>query len=195
MIKKIVRKIIKEFLQSGLIEPEEESLYTYGVELTVVSFFNSLWMIGLGIVLEYPLFGIIYVLILGSVRTQIGGYHSKSYLGCFICYNIFFGVSLLICSLLCRIHFDLFFISMIGITYLMIIYMFAPVSSLKKLNIQEKAAAKWKAIRRSVFWMAAALIFFNIDKYISYEIISVLGISIILMLSELLKKKIRYIKN
>lgn len=98
MIKKIVNRLIDELLQNKIIRPEEKKLYEYGVELLVASIFNSMWIIGIGVIFGSLILSFIYILILGSVRTQIGGYHAKTYFSCFICYNVFFGISLLFCD-------------------------------------------------------------------------------------------------
>lgn len=190
MIKKLVRIITEELICSEIIQPEEKSLYMYGIELTVVSLINSIWMIGVSWIIADPILGLLYVLILGSVRTQLGGYHAKTYAGCFFCYNIIFCSSLLICRILDDIRVGVSYILAVGCIYLCIIYRFAPVPSLKKLNMEEKKYAKRKAFIGTVGWLILAVLFAGWKKIYALEIIAVLGISIFLMGTEKIKKQI-----
>ena len=99
MIEKIVNNLVKNLLKIEIIKSEEKVLYEYGIRLLLTSIFKSIWIIGVAAFLGYPILGVIYILILGNVRTQLGGYHAKSYGGCFVCYNIFFAFSILIFKL------------------------------------------------------------------------------------------------
>ena len=107
MIKLIINNIIKYLVQMDIIQIEETAVYEYGIELLLVSIFNAIWILVLGIVLKCPVLSVIYIYILASVRTQIGGYHAQTYIGCFVCYNLFFLVSLLFCKALNLMNIDL----------------------------------------------------------------------------------------
>lgn len=184
MIKKIVNKLIDELLQNKIIKPEEKPLYEYGLELTIVSLLNSIWIIGVGMILDCLILSVVYILILGSVRTQIGGYHAKSYVSCFLCYNIFFAISYLFCKVLIVFNLSKKTIIMVGCIYILIIYLFAPVTRRRILNKSKKRQARNKAIYLTIFWIFTSVTMRYSFEYYSYSIVIILGISIILMLME-----------
>ena len=171
-----------------IIQIEETAVYEYGVELLLVSIFNAIWILVLGIVLKCPVLSVIYIYILASVRTQIGGYHAQTYIGCFVCYNLFFLVSLLFCKALNLMNIDLVNIFLIGIVYILLIHKFAPIPRTNSMDKYEMKEANRKASINSAFWICFALILENYKKYWSYETISVLFISIMLMFLEKLKQ-------
>lgn len=189
MIEKIVNNLVKNLLKIEIIKSEEKVLYEYGIRLLLTSIFNSIWIIGVAAFLGYPILGVIYILILGNVRTQLGGYHAKSYGGCFVCYNIFFAFSILICKFLSFIRCNRLEMAFIGGVYLLIIYKFAPVPFAKKLDSSEKNIAKKNALGRTALWICIAILLRNCEEYWAFEILAVLGISIVLMLTELNKKE------
>lgn len=180
----IINVLIKNLLEMKIIKLEEKGVYEYGIKLLLTSLFNAFWIMCIAIILQRPMLGIIYILILATVRTQIGGYHAKSYLGCFVCYNIFFAFSIFICKILHLIKCNEIMIALIGTIYLLLIYKFAPVPFAKILDDDEKKEARRKAFSRSFLWITIAVLVFGFKKYWSYEILSVLGISIFLMLTE-----------
>ena len=168
MIEKIVNNLVKNLLKIEIIKSEEKVLYEYGIRLLLTSIFNSIWIIGVAAFL---------------------GYHAKSYGGCFVCYNIFFAFSILICKFLSFIRCNRLEMAFIGGVYLLIIYKFAPVPFAKKLDSSEKDIAKKNALGRTALWICIAILLRNYEEYWAFEILAVLGISIVLMLTELNKKE------
>ena len=191
MIKLIINNIIKYLVQMDIIQIEETAVYEYGIELLLVSIFNAIWILVLGIVLKCPVLSVIYIYILASVRTQIGGYHAQTYIGCFVCYNLFFLVDSILSSyftLKPLRYIDLINIFLIGIVYILLIHKFAPIPRTNSMDKYEMKEANRKASINSAFWICFALILENYKKYWSYETISVLFISIMLMFLEKLKQ-------
>ena len=189
MIEKIVNNLVKNLLKIEIIKSEEKVLYEYGIRLLLTSIFNSIWIISVAAFLGYPILGVIYILILGNVRTQLGGYHAKSYGGCFVCYNIFFAFSILVSKFLSFIRCNRLEMAFIGGVYLLIIYKFAPVPFAKKLDSSEKDIAKKNALGRTALWICIAILLRNYEEDWAFEMLAVLGISIVLMLTELNKKE------
>lgn len=187
MIKNIVNELIIELLEDKIIRPEERGLYEYGLELAIVSLLNAVWIIGVSLVFRCPALGIIYVLILGSVRTKLGGYHAKSYGACFFCYNIFFVVSYLLCKALDVCNFSRGMIIVAGCFYAVIIYLFAPVTRGNILDRGERRQARNKAVFLTAVWIAISVVIRYRSEYSSYSIVVVLGLSVLLMMTEKMK--------
>ena len=74
--------------REGIIQDFEIPLYHYGFELLLSSVFNAVWILMWGFITERKMLAIVYIVILATVRTQIGGYHANSYRKCFLCYSL-----------------------------------------------------------------------------------------------------------
>lgn len=76
--------ILRFLLKQNVIENDEDSIAycRYGIEITISSLFNVLLILIIGVLFEYVLLSILFLLIFINMRRYTGGYHASTYLGC-----------------------------------------------------------------------------------------------------------------
>lgn len=88
---KILAKIITCVLvKEKIISRDDIEIYKYGVELLISTGVNLLLGLLLGGLLHSIMSGVIYFMVLATLRTQAGGYHASTYLWCGTIYCISF---------------------------------------------------------------------------------------------------------
>ena len=184
--------------REGIIQDFEIPLYHYGFELLLSSVFNAVWILMWGFITERKMLAIVYIVILATVRTQIGGYHANSYRKCFLCYSLAFLTVIVMVEMCGFLKLPLGFLGFVSIVLLIIEFFWAPVLHTKILTQEEKKTSRKKGIGRTVIWVVIMhfVYWYNI-KY-AYQIFCVLLLCIILMIVEkyLQKRKfVRGIKN
>lgn len=184
MLTDAANKIVQMLLSQQIIEDEQKNLYQYGFELLISSLLSAVWIVILGVALNRFSVAVIYILILMTVRTQIGGFHADSYKSCFLYYNLFFGVALIFTEVCMKFRPDGWIVSFLLCLMFLLEYFLAPVPHRKQLNIQEKELARSKGILRTAGWCVLLGFFWKWNREWSYEISIVLLISTVLMAAE-----------
>lgn len=182
-------KCVHFLLEERVIDESRVELYQYGFELLAASVMDAAWILILGFWLDDFFTALVYVLILSTVRTQIGGFHASTYFRCFLCYTVFWGVVVLLTRLCAAMRITLTGLIVLSCMVLFVIYLKAPVPHNKKLDEEEKAEARKKGLVRTVVWLG---IMFGASSYglkYAYSIISVLVLSVALMIVEWILQK------
>lgn len=86
MLHKISAKLAKK-LSNGLCE-EKEAVYTYGVEIILSTLIGIDSIMLISWLLNEFQSGMIFLALFAPLRVFTGGYHAKTYSGCFIISNI-----------------------------------------------------------------------------------------------------------
>lgn len=106
-------------------EEEELEFIVYGLKILGTSILTSIIILLSGIILGQPISAVIYLSILIMLRRNVGGYHSKTYLGCLFITIISFFIIILLENVLIHNHKEI--IGIIFIIYSTIkIYMTIP---------------------------------------------------------------------
>ncbi len=78
----MIDKFIKSCILQSAIDEDEVEVIFYGMKIIGTSILTSLVIILIGIIMRQPMSAIIYLSVLILLRRNMGGYHSKTYLGC-----------------------------------------------------------------------------------------------------------------
>lgn len=84
-------KVVSEFIEYYALQTskdkDEIEIITYGLKILGSTFLTSVLIILSGVIIGHPISSLIYLSILFLLRRNVGGYHSKTYLGC-LCITI-----------------------------------------------------------------------------------------------------------
>lgn len=191
ILKKISNAIVEWLMDLQVIEESEKEFYQYGFQLLVSSLIDAIWVLFWGGVTGRASLAISYVLILITVRTQIGGFHASTYFRCFISYTLFFIISVILYDICIKYKMS---ITILGILILAIFafeIFFSPVPHRKKLSNEERIQAKVCGIKRTSIWILLAIVGWHIIPQWSYAIVTVLCVSVALMMWEFVYQKIK----
>ena len=153
MLSLISKKLIHILLKDEIIDRTNIELYQYGIELLVSSFLNILWIIGIGIIIQEIFLAVVYILILATVRTQIGGYHADTYEKCFVCYTVVFAGIFLVADIFMIMKLSASILAVWSGAFLIMEYIYAPTTRHKKLNAVQMCKAKKRGMCRTIVWM------------------------------------------
>lgn len=82
MIKKAAVWSTSWLCANGIVEPEKDKIYAYGMELVLSGLVNVLSVLLISILLFHPSDGLLFLAAFIPLRTTAGGYHAKSHLSC-----------------------------------------------------------------------------------------------------------------
>lgn len=155
-IDKISRKTTQFLIEKDIIEFNKFDIYLYGLQLFYSTTLKSIGLIIIAMFLGYVKEAILFVCFFTVLRTYIGGYHSSSYLNCFIatalCIFPTIKISYLITDKISIYHIIiLLFISIV------LIGLFAPVDSPNK-PLSDKEKIKYKKIGLRIVLIESLLI-------------------------------------
>lgn len=88
MIKKAAVWSTSWLCANGIVEPEKDKIYAYGMELVLSGLVNILSVLLISILLFHPIDGLLFLAAFIPLRTTAGGYHANSHLSCnlvFLC--------------------------------------------------------------------------------------------------------------
>lgn len=87
MLRLIAERCTEILLQHGTIQEDKRAIYIYGFELFWSTSFSMLSILLLGGIFGYLGQAVVFLLCFVPIRTAAGGYHAKSYGGCFLVTN------------------------------------------------------------------------------------------------------------
>ena len=82
MIKKAAAGYAGWLCANGIVAPEKNKIYAYGMELVLSGLVNVLSVLLISILLFHPVDGLIFLVAFIPLRTTAGGYHANSHLSC-----------------------------------------------------------------------------------------------------------------
>ena len=95
----MTNQLVKKYLEK-FNEPEEVEVVVYGLKIVGSSMLTAMIIILLGIIMGQTATSIIYLSILILLRRNVGGYHSKTYIGCLLITSLNFLLMVFIGSIL-----------------------------------------------------------------------------------------------
>ena len=82
MIKKAAAGYAGWLCANGIVAPEKNKIYAYGMELVLSGLVNVLSVLLISILLFHPVDGPLFLAAFIPLRTTAGGYHANSHLSC-----------------------------------------------------------------------------------------------------------------
>ena len=82
MIKKAAAGYTGWLCANGIVAPEKNKIYAYGMELVLSGLVNVLSVLLISILLFHPVDGLLFLAAFIPLRTTAGGYHANSHLSC-----------------------------------------------------------------------------------------------------------------
>lgn len=78
----MINNIINNFVLETFKDEEEAEIISYGLKILGTNILTAVIILLSGIIIDKPISAIIYLCVLILLRRNVGGYHSKTYLGC-----------------------------------------------------------------------------------------------------------------
>lgn len=160
-------------LKENTITTEDIEVYQYGMEMIISTTLNLLIVLFIGSIFHAFFQGILYFLLLATVRTQAGGYHAPTYFRCGLVYCITFFMSLLLVDFLMFFRINSASLMLVLLINTFFIWLYAPVLHNRTMDDHEKEAAKRKAGIRCFIWIFIAEFLFQFKQEIAYYVFSV----------------------
>jgi len=156
MIDSMANKILKKFIHSNIIEPGDEEIYLYGLQMMISGIVKFAGFMMIAWVLGWIPEALVFITAFSSLRVYAGGYHADTYLKCFIITAAAAFVSIFIVKAWAEIYMYQFTVVLILAACLMI-FRYAPVDSPNKRMVgNERRIFRAKTLR--IMFMQVALI-------------------------------------
>lgn len=84
MIKSLSDKITSNLVANGIVEHEEQDIYTYGIHQGIFMIINVLTVIIIGLLFGMIWESLFFIIAYMPLRTYAGGYHAKTPIRCYI---------------------------------------------------------------------------------------------------------------
>ena len=96
MIQKVSSICAKSLISIGKLQNVNESILRYGCELIITSMIGLLIMVGLSLLIGYPLAWVFFIMGFAPHRTAAGGYHADTHARCYLVTSVMFLIGTLI---------------------------------------------------------------------------------------------------
>jgi accessory gene regulator B len=175
MIGNLSKNLSLKLYKRKFISENDIELISYGLFLLFSYAIYALLCLACGIIFHCVVESIIFYFSFSIIRMFTGGFHASSESKCFLISSIMIFLSMITVIILERYQIAIVFFIMLLISSVLIV-VFSPLDNEnKKLDRQEKAKFHKTAIAILILFIALILIFFKLNKPISFSI----GISII----------------
>jgi len=156
MIDSLSRNLTQILVNKNIIDFDDIDVYIYGFQLFLATVFKGIGLLIIGFTLGYVKEIIVFVAAFSTLRIYAGGYHSPSYLNCFIMTVIFALTSVIGAEMLTYInHFYITLGFLIIATILVLIY--APVDNDNK-PLTENEYKRYRKISIIIIFLQVILI-------------------------------------
>lgn len=158
------------FVSKKLIPYEKMEIYNYGFKLILADIINFSIIMLLSVLLNRVLDGLVYLVVLCSIRRFSGGFHAKTFWLCRISMIITYLMILILSNFLVSIAIFPPVSVFINIGLLLFIAVFSPVKHPnKKLSPKQIEKNKYNAILVTIIWtiLSVFLIYLNITQGIT----------------------------
>ena len=169
----ISNKITDYFSRKNYISEDKKDIYNYGFKLIISDLINFSLVLGLGLVINRFIDGIVFLISLCGIRRFSGGFHAKTFWLCRVSMVFTFLSVIIISNTLEIIKPPLLYIIVFDIISLIVISFFSPVKHPnKKLTKKQCHNNKIKAIIMSTFFtmVSILLIGFSISSGITISV-------------------------
>lgn len=151
MIETLAKKMTNKFIENRIINSEDNEIYNYCFETTIVSLISHFSLFILSILFNEFICSMIFLISFSVFRRICGGYHANNYIKCSIMSLLSYLALILIIKKVNIIFSSNFYIFLIG---LIIILFLSPIQD-KNKPFTEKQYKRFKIISKS---LAAILI-------------------------------------
>lgn len=143
---------------------EDKEIYLFGTRLLISTLIGTMLIFLIGIMTDYFIEAVIYEISMSSSRRILGGYHSKTYLGCILIYSSLFILTLLMSNVF---EYQIGFIILIEVLSLILVYMFCPVENVNKLLSLKKKQIfkKYSLLYISIYSLMIIILYMNKISY------------------------------
>jgi len=190
MLKYLAEEISLRLVTNKIITDDKRKYYTYGLELILSDIFIFLILALVAIITNTVLMSVVFACTFCILRSYSGGYHSKTYAGCFIITLSIYSLLLIFNTILDELR------ASVGVVLIIlslpIIFKLSPIENINHL-IMWRDSRKFKKISTTLA-IVYVLIFITSLIYISDEVAfsiswSLFATAFLMMVSILLNKK------
>ncbi len=160
MIKEMSHKITSLCVERNLIVEDKREVYDYGMGLVLSSTFSLITIMGIAIALGKALEALGFIVFFVFLRNAAGGYHSGSYLSCFIKFSCMVSISLFLSHMILNrtsMGSAVSITAMICITAIAIVLLYAPVDTANKRFSNEEIVFYRERSIKTVLFQGVAL--------------------------------------
>lgn len=166
MIHRISVMCAERIIALGNLQETDESVLQYGCELIITSVFGLLLLMGMSLLISYPMAWLFFVLGFAVHRTYAGGYHANTHIGCYIVTSIMFLVGTITATAIEWHHFTYLVIAVLSA---MLVVSMAPLAASNKPLSKNRFRRNRKRILIIVCINLIISIFFAAMKLVSKE--------------------------
>lgn len=165
-----IEKISSKLISNGIILEEDQEIYCFGIECIILKIIHYLSYFAISFLLEMPLQLMIMGFAFMPLRKNVGGYHAKTKLGCYIisCLIVFFSL------MFYRYDTSNFLYAGCWIVSMLVIYLMAPCDTANK-RMSESEIQYFKRNSRIIILVIGTLVLLG-------EILHLRGISKLLII-------------
>ena len=193
MIQVMVSIIIDNLIRNGTIDQEDMEKYTYGVEIVIEKLITYTVLFILALVLKVLVPSALFILFFITLRGYTGGFHARTYLGCFISTIVIY-----LCSSQIFVPFfimqEKYIIPCIIVSSISIILL-APMNH-PNINLSINEKKRCKIGSRSILTIEIILIFIGIYSKINtvYYVFPFLGVllcAVLLIIAKIMRQEVK----
>lgn len=177
MIDSISRKLTQRLLDFDIIDFDDIDVYLYGLQLLLATIFKGIGLIIIGIALDCILEMAIFILFFSPLRVFAGGFHNKTYNGCFLLTNFAVLISIYLSRVIVPLQENSILFCGLVIS-IVLIFLYAPVDNPNRsLSDVERPIYRKKALSIVIIqsFIVIGIVIFKLD-FIIYAYIATFAI-------------------
>ena len=194
MLRLLSKTIADKICEKGLVNREDVSIYTYGLEVLISTAFSFLTILVIGLLFSALFEAVFFLSVLVVLRRFTGGYHAKTYIGCNLSCSLLFITSLFLNRVL---SFNLVALIIIHFLGLIIILLIAPVENINKpLSLSKRRVNKKRAVIACLALSMITILLFVIgSKFYSILTIAYIDLLVLLVLGFIISYRLEVKRN
>lgn len=170
MIQKLAYKIRKKFFQGQFKNEIEEAKFEYGLLLFIETFLDILGFIVIGLIFGHLGLLTVYLLTFAVVRLNAGGYHAKTFMGCFATISV---MALASIGIMTYYNGPLFVYLTLGVLSGVLIMIMAPLDSVSKpMSEKQKRRCKVKTFYFTIITMTLSFVLYVLGYLDGFKMMS-----------------------
>lgn len=176
------------------MDEEKAEIIRYGLELLFLKVIFLIVTLFIGALMHSFWECFIFTSLFSGIRSFAGGYHASTRMHCFVQSVLIFAIVLGVLKLV-KIYTVLFFpLLIISVASVVVIFRFAPLDTVNKIVDEDKISIfkKKSRIAMLIEIILAVITYFMGVQSITYSVMLALILTAILLLTELIKSKVRF---
>lgn len=194
MLRLLSKTIADKICEKSLVNREDVSIYTYGLEVLISTAFSFLTILVIGFLFSALFEAVLFLSVLVVIRRFTGGYHAKTYIGCNLSCSLLFVISLFLNSVL---SFNLVVLIIIHVSGIVIVMLIAPVENVNKpLSLSKRIVNKRRATVACLTLSMITILFFVMGfKFYSILTITYVDLLILLVIGFIISYRLEVKRN